>query len=349
MGAGHEVRLPQAFCKRECNRFGVGTVIKERRLNIRVHRMIRCQRIKHWLGCLTVGLFLGLGLSVPAFSVSALAPMPGSNEVLEAEPVATATPTDSGSAQTVPAEDVMSARLAEEFGQERVLFPYYFSAYIPRMERTEVNLGLFLSQNPGIDVAVSWAVMQDMMVSARMAALGASNTVDAGLRYAVLPEQVDSSKPAIAVVADVLVLNHRTLGEPRETIFRGSRVRTGVVFSKDLGALARALQASESAHAFMQYFRIHAEALVEYQSGRRGTTEEAHGEFNAGAKAALEAMVIPGELYVTLAMDTIPDWIDTQNYFLGVRYFSQPDLAFDVVSGKLQNGYGVHAAISWIF
>jgi hypothetical protein len=139
------------------------------------------------------------------------------------------------------------------------------------------------------------------------------------------------------------------LGEPRENIYRGSRVQTGVALSKDLGSLGTALQAGESLQAFLQYFRLHAEALVEYRSGRTGTNEAASSVFDAGAKIGLEAMITPGELYATVVYDMLPDWVDEQNYYLAVRYFSQPDLAFDVVAGRLQNSNGAEASISWIF
>jgi hypothetical protein len=309
--------------------------------------MIRVQWFqKKRLVCLLLGL--GLGWGAPAVSLFAAEdPATGSVELLEAEPVETLTAPE----PKTPSESVQPepAPAPEEFGVERLLQPYYFSAYIPRPEQTEVNLGLFLSQNPGIDVSVAWGAMQDLMFSAKIAAFGASSTVGLGLKYLLLPEWQDSSKPALALAVQTLFLNHRTLGEPRENIYRGSRFQTGVIVSKDLGALAAALQAQDSVRSFLSYFRLHAQATVEYQSGRVAIEETAEGQAAAGAKAALEAMVSPGELYVTLVFDTLPDWMDAQNYYLGVRYFSAPDLAFDVIAGRLQNGYGADASISWIF
>jgi hypothetical protein len=312
--------------------------------------MIRFQLVRETLGVLALGLALGAFASQPALGETP--PAAGTrSDVLEAEPVGLHLPAPKLAAtpEPTPAAPTTSEVLSAEFGVERLLLPYYFSAYQPRLERTEVDLGFYLSQNPGVDVSVAWGAMPDLMAAAKIVAMGASSTVGLGLKYLVLPETPASSKPAIAAVVQTLFINDRTLGQPRENIFRGSRVQTGVVLSKDLGSLAAALQAGESLRGFLGFFRLHAEALVEYRGGRSGTAEDAVGLADAGAKIALEALVIPGELYATLAYDTLPDWVDEQNYYLGVRYFSQPDLAFDVIAGRLQNGNGVEAAISWIF
>jgi len=130
------------------------------------------------------------------------------------------------------------------------------------LERTEVDLGFFLSRNPGVDVALSWGALPDLMASAKIAAMGASSTVELGLKYLTLPEIPTSSKPAISAVVQTLFINDRTLGEPGDNIYRGSRVQTGVVLSKDLGSLALALQAGNSLQSFLKYLRLHAEALL---------------------------------------------------------------------------------------
>lgn len=308
--------------------------------------MSRFQWLSAGPGRGVLALALGAGLSLPVWG----APLAG-DEALPAEPVSTSAPAPQPTAVPEPAIAPASAAtvLTDDFGVERLLLPYYFSAYMPRLERTEVDLGFFLSQNPGVDVAVAWGALPDLMASAKIAAMGASSTVGLGLQYLTLPETPASSKPAIAVKLQTLFLNDRTLGEPRENIFRGSRVQTGVVLSKDLGSLAFALRAGESLQAFLKYFRLHAQVLAEYRSGRKGVAEEAVGQVDAGAKLGLEAMIVPGELYATVVYDTIPDWVDEQNLYLGVRYFSQPDLAFDVIAGRLQNSNGAEAGISWIF
>jgi len=41
--------------------------------------------------------------------------------------------------------------------------------------------------------------------------------------------------------------------------------------------------------------------------------------------------------------------VGAQNYYIGVRYFTSPDLAFDLIAGRLQNSNGAEAGISWIF
>ena len=313
-----------------------------------VRGMIRFQGMRSGLGQMALGLMLGVLFCLPARAES----LAGSqSEVLEAEPVSVLAPVPRTAAtpEPTPAPRNSDALLTGEFGVERLLLPYYFSAYMPRLERTEVDLGFFLSENPGVDVAVSWGALPNLMASAKIAAMGASSTVGLGLKYLALAETPTASKPAIAIVAQTLFLNDRTLGEPRENIFRGSRLQAGVVISKDLGALALALRAGESLQAFLKYFRLHAEALLEYRGGRSGVAEDAVGLLDAGAKIGLEAMISPGELYATVVYDTIPDWVDEQNYYLGVRYFSQPDLAFDVIAGHLQNDNGVEAAISWLF
>jgi len=310
--------------------------------------MIRFQLMHSGWGRLALALALSLGSSL---LVMADPPSATRSEILEAEPAGGLPPAPTPTAALEPAavSPTAAAALTEEFGVERLLLPYYFSAYMPRLERTEVNLGFFLSEDPGVDVAMSWGAMPDVMASAKIAAMGASSTVGLGLKYLTLAETPTSSKPAISAVIQTLFINDRTLGNPRENIYRGSRVQTGVALSKDLGALAQALQGSDSLQAFLKYFRLHAEALVEYRSGRSGVAEDAATFFTAGAKIGLEAMITPGELYATVAYDMLPDWVDEQNYYLAVRYFSQPDLAFDVIAGRLQNGNGVEAAISWIF
>jgi hypothetical protein len=239
--------------------------------------------------------------------------------------------------------------VARVLHEEYLLQPYYFSAETPALERTEVNLGLFLSQTPGVNISLTWGALQDLMFSAKMAAFGASSLVGISLKYRFLPEISGSSKPAMAWVFQTLFLNDRTLDEPRENIYRGTRLQTGVAFTKDLGILAESLSAQESLRIFLSSFRVHAQMVLEYQNGRTGWQETSESQILAGAKAALETVIVPKELYVSFVWDTLPDWVDTQNYYLGVRYFTSPDLAFDVIAGRLQNCFGADVSISWIF
>jgi len=236
-----------------------------------------------------------------------------------------------------------------DFARPRLLLPYYLTAYIPPVDRTELNLGLFLSQSPGIDVSLGWGALDRLMISTRVSAMGASSTVGLNLKYLALPESPSSTKPAVTVRVQGLFLNHRTLGEVRENIFRGNRIQIGAVLSKDLGSLARNLQAGRAVQDLLSPLRLHAEALVEYRNGRYGAAEDALSDVAVGAKAALEAVIQPDVIYAFLVLDTLPDWLDEENYYAGVRYYSQPDLAFDILGGRIQNSSGMLVVLSWIF
>jgi len=289
-------------------------------------------------------------------------PSADASEVLEAEPV--------GRQKTIPAvtSDEASAwddasktgnaqagqpryvpYIPRDFSRPHLLLPYSFTAYIPQVDRTELNLGLLLSQSPGVDVALGWGAVEHMMISARISALGASSTVGLGLKYLLLPEEADASEPAIAVVARGLFLNHRTLGGIRENIFRGSRIQSGVVITKDLGVLATSLNAGRTLREFLSALRLNGEALLEYRTGRDGAGEAPVNLLDAGAKLSLEATLRPDVAYAYLVLDTSPDWIGDLNYYLGGRYYSNPDLAFDALLGRIQNSLGILVTISWIF
>ncbi len=293
-----------------------------------------------------------------------LEPLAPEDDLLEAEPIDTLlrpapapppSPTPAPAAETATSAPGGETAPAASGGalppvhKERPQNPYYFSAYIPAVDRTEVDLGFFLSRTPGIEVALGWGAMEELMISARMSAFGASSTVGLGLRYLLLPENPASSKPALSLLLRGLFLNHRTLGEIRENIFRGNRVRLGLTLSKDFGALGRSLEVTGTLLSLLEAIRLHAEAAGEFQTGRLGADERALSRGEFGARAALEIVPDPERLYVYLLWDSLPDWLDEQNYYLGIRYFTRPDLAFDLLGGFLQNDYGVILSLAWIF
>lgn len=308
-------------------------------------------------GVLMSGIF---GVAAPGFaSVAApnASPLQADPEVLEAEPVDSLRiepadePTHPAPLDGVTADDSASASdgAPYDFAKPRLLLPYYLTAYIPPADRTELNLGLLLSQSPGIDVSLGWGVMDRTMLSARISALGASYTAGLGLKYLFLPELPDSSKPAVSALLQALFLNHRTLGEVRENVFRGSRIQTGFILSKDLGILARSLGASRSLQDVLSLLRLHGEALLDFQIGRENAVEAAVSRLDFGAKLALEAAIQPEVAYAYFVLDTLPDWIGDFNYYFGGRFYSQPDLAFDALIGRIQNNPGLLLTISWIF
>jgi hypothetical protein len=299
---------------------------------------------------LLAGALIWTGVAAAAQAV----PAPADREVLEAAPVdalpPAPTPAPEPAAEAAPAASTPAeTSVPYDFARPRLLLPYYLCAYVPPPDRTELNLGLLLSQAPGIDVALGWGAMERMEIAAHVAAFGASNTVDLGLKYLFLPEQPESTKPALALLIQALFLNHRTLGEIRENIFRGNRLQAGIILSKDLGLLARNLNAGQGLQAFFSALRLHGEVVLEYQTGLSGAAEEPVSRIDAGAKLALEAALQPEILYMYAVMDSIPDWIGDLNYYLGARYYSQPDLAFDALAGRIQNNLGLALAISWIF
>ncbi len=276
-------------------------------------------------------------------------------EVLQAEPVRTVPPAPAPSPEPTPVPSLSEAGSSAavlapyDLNLPHLLLPYYLCAYTPAPDRSELSLGLFLSEAPGIDVSLGWGAVERVMVSARIHAFGASNTVGLGIKFLALPEEPASPRPAIALWMQGLFLNHRTLGEVRTNIFRGTRLQVGALVSKDLGVLAQALEAGRPVREVLGVFRVHAAVLAEYQTGREGSVEDAVSRAAFGARAALEATIVPEVWYAYAVLDLLPDWLDVENYYLGVRYFTRPDLAFDLLGGRLQNTAGVQAGIAWAF
>lgn len=300
---------------------------------------------------LAAGL-LAAGWTLP--SARAAAP-DADGEVLQAEPVRTApaspAPTPEPTPAPIPARTEGAAEVLAPYDLNlpHLLLPYYLCAYTPAPDKSELSLGLFLSEAPGIDVSLGWGAMDRVLVSARVNAFGASNTVGVGIKVLLLPEDPASTKPAIALWTQGLFLNHRTLGEIRLNIFRGSRLQVGGLVTKDLGVLAQALEAGRPVREVMGAFRLHAGILAEYQTGREGEAEDAVSRAAVGARTALEATIVPEVAYAYAVLDLLPDWVDVENYYLGARYFTRPDLAFDLIGGRLQNTTGVQAGIAWTF
>lgn len=289
-----------------------------------------------------------------AFAADMVAASESGSDLLVAEPVDPAgSGTTPSAVSNAPAglesEPAAATLLSPNFGQTRVLLPYYISAYVPPVDKTEIDLGLLLSQTPGIDVSLSWGAMNELMLAAKISALGASSLVGLSGRYLLLSEWPGASKPAIALSMQWLFVNLRTLDEIRQNIFRGNRLQAGAVFSKDLGALAQSLDAASAVQRFFSVFRLHAQVLAEFQTGRRYESEEAVSRPEFGARAGLEARADEGRIIFYLIYDTLPDWPEEQNYYLGVRYFSQPDLAFDGLIGRLQNANSLILSLAWIF
>jgi hypothetical protein len=229
------------------------------------------------------------------------------------------------------------------------LLPQYLSANTPPLDLTEVNLGLILSEDPGLLLSMAWGALPETQFGAKVMAQGASSTVGLNVKTTFLSEFTDSIKPALAGLMQVLFVNERTLTEPQINIFRGTRFQAGVGISKNMGALVRGLQADESLQRIFQTLALHAQAWIEYQNGREGETEIDRQRFNAGARGQLDIYIIPGEIFLYGVYDTIPDWIDTVNYYGGLRYVSQPELAFDIICGRLENATSLLAILSWSF
>jgi hypothetical protein len=297
------------------------------------------------------GLLLAACLAGPP--AWAAAPDPAA-ESLQAEPVdlaPEAAPPPPPPPEPTPeaASDTPAARVPYDFSQPHLLLPYYLCAYTPLPDKSELTLDLFLSESPGIDMSLAWGAVERVMASAHVNAFGASSTVGLALKFLAVPEEAESSKPAISLWMQGLFQNLRTLGEVRQNVFRGSRLQVGAILTKDLGALARSLRAGRAVQDALGLFRLHAAAIVEYQTGREGVDETAVSRGNFGARASLEATILPEAWYVYAVLDTIPDWVGEENYYLGVRYYARPDLSFDLLVGRLQNSSGLQAGIAWNF
>jgi hypothetical protein len=300
---------------------------------------------------LQISLVLLLWISLPLsiFAQTLSENFSGSNPAVSA-PTPEASPVSEGIATTAESPARISGAdqpIPESPGRQ--MYPYYFSAYILPQDQTEVDLGMILSAEPGIEVALGWSVVEDLMVGAKMTVAGASNSVGLAARYQLRPETAAETKPAISLLAEARFVNQRTGGDVQENIFRGSRLLTGVAFSKDLGSLATSLEADPALQSFLKHFRIHAQALVEYQTGLEFVTEAPVSRVELGTRAAMEAEVEPRRLYLSLGYDSLPDRIGRDNYYLGLRYFSHADFAIDGQIGRIGNDLGALVAMGWIF
>ncbi len=258
-------------------------------------------------------------------------------------PIASPTP----EIQAAPAQP---AALSPQKDTCPLWFSYYYpSAYIPPAGKTEVNLGLVVSPSPGIVAALEWGAMEELMLMTRVNVQSASYTAGLGFRYLLIPEMRKESQPAISALLGWRYLNHHTTDEERKNIYRGNRIQTGLVFSKKLGALARSLQADPAIEAFLNYFGIHVEILAEFQTGREGASEAAVSRLEFGARAAWEIVVDPEKLFIALIYDSLPDWLEEESLYAGVRYFAGPDFAMDVLAGRMGSDLGITLALVWIF
>lgn len=233
--------------------------------------------------------------------------------------------------------------------QATLLSPYFFSAYSPRQDQTEVDLGLVLSQHPGLDVAITWGAMEQLLAAAHMTVQGASYTAGARLSYQLRPEMLNETKPGLAAVFGWRVQNYRNDDEERTNIFRGNRLALGAVASKDIGSLALSLDANKDFIDFLKYFRIHVEAVAEFQTGRIDKREESLARIEFGLRSALEIMVVRKKFYINLTYNSLSDWINGEDQYLGVRYYPRKDFALDLIGGWFGNQTAVILNLAWIF
>jgi len=232
--------------------------------------------------------------------------------------------------------------------QQQIL-PWLDCAYIPDLDWTEVNLGLLLNIPPGIGAGLTWGAMRNMMLETKITVQSTSYTAGINARYALREELLAESKPAIAATFGWRFVNFRTNNEERETIFRGNRILAGAVFSKWLGSLARSLELKKELQDFMDHLKVHIAVLMEFQTGRRYAAEEAFTAVEFGARTSLEITLDSEFLFLTLTYDSLPDWLGSENYYLGVRYLARRDFAVDVLGGRIGNDYGLTIALAWIF
>lgn len=259
----------------------------------------------------------------------------------EPYPIASATPT-----ATLEPETTASPESVQEVP---LVYPYAISAYLLPVNLTELDLGLIVYDTPGISAGIGWGAMRDLMIAARMTVQGPSNTAGVQVRYGLRSEEPAESKPAIAASFHWRFLNHRTNDEARRNIFRGNRLQGGVLLSKDMGSLARHLQANSSVQGFLNYFKLHAELLVEYLAGREHSVEEPVARVEFGARGTVEIVIDPEFLMLTFNYDSLPDWVGRDNYYLGIRYLARRNFGIDVLAGKIGEGQGLTAGLAWIF
>ncbi|MEW6516993.1 MAG: hypothetical protein AB1439_08820 [candidate division FCPU426 bacterium] len=256
-------------------------------------------------------------------------------------PIATSTPTPTPTPESepLPASETWSHQF----------YPYAPSAYLPPLDWTEVDLGLILLSPPGLSANLRWGAMSELSASAELAVQGSSHTAGVGLQYGLRSEEPADTRPALAAKFGWRYLNHRTHDEIRSTLFRGNRVQLGALVSKDLGSLARALETKPETQSFLERFRFHAELLLELQVGRERAEETGVTRLEMGTRLACEMIIDPRWLWLTVAYDSLPDWIGTDEYYVGVRYLTRPDFALDGIAGKMGGGLGLTVGLAWLF
>jgi hypothetical protein len=232
---------------------------------------------------------------------------------------------------------------------QRQYYPYSISAYQPPMDWTEVDLGLILLSPPGLSADLRWGALAELLASADLAVQGSSHTVGLSLQYGLRPEQPAETLPAVSVELGWRYLNHRTHDEARDNRFRGNRIQAGALVSKDLGSLGRALGAQSAEQSFLDRFRLHAELLLDLQIGQEGVEEKSVTRLEVGSRLACELIIDPSCLWLTVTYDSLPDWIGTDEYYIGTRYLARPDFALDAVTGKMGDGFGFTAGLAWLF
>lgn len=228
------------------------------------------------------------------------------------------------------------------------LLPYYFSAYLPAGDQTELNLALLLSATPGVAVALGWGVTEETMLRAKMTVQGASHTAALRAQFRILDENPAGTSPAVCGLAGWQYVNHREFNEDLKNIFRGNRLQAGVTISKDLGILGRALRAGD-VNAWLKPLSLHAEVTAEYQTGREQVQEDPVSRAEIGARVGLQVEAEPERLYFLLVYDTLPDWLAPTNYYLGGRYYYNSDFALDLLAGRIGLYPGVTGIMTWIF
>lgn len=271
-------------------------------------------------------------------------------ELLQTEPIAPLSFTpEPESPYPIASPTPTASPTPEPSSWPRQFYPYSISAYLPPMDWTEVDLGMILLSPPGLSASLRWGALAELMAVAELAVQGSSHTAGVSLQYGLRPEQPAETLPAVAASLGWRYLNHRTHDEARSTLFRGNRIQAGALVSKDIGSLGRALNADEAVQSFLDRFRLHAELLVELQSGRERTEESAVTRLDMGVRLAWEMIIDPQWLWLTVTYDSLPNWIGTDQYYIGVRYLARPDFALDATTGKMNNGLGLTVGLSWIF
>ncbi len=230
-----------------------------------------------------------------------------------------------------------------------ILSPFYLSANLPQVDRTELDLGLLISQHPGLNVSLAWGATPELMASARLAVQGASYTTGLGLLYALRPELAAEIKPGLALSAQWRGQNFRTNDEARSNIYRGNRFNLGVVASKDLGSLALGLNTDQALVDFLHFFRLHVEALTEYQTGRVEVTEAPLSRLEFGIAGTMEIIMVPKRIYLTLTYRSLSDWLNEDDRYIGLRYYPREDFSLDLLGGWLGPEAVLNFGLGWLF